>query len=145
LYSDYQKFGDKVFPHLVRCYDDGKPTLELRVLELDVANNFGPDLFARPDGALETENCQGFPKPPKAVYTPDPAPPRRETPKDPVVLLLKVGEDGKPREIKVARSVDKAFDSAAMDAVRRWRFEPAMCEGKPIETQINVEITFRVQ
>jgi len=144
LYREYQKFGDKIFPRLVRCYDDGKPTLELRVVELTIAGNLGAELFARPDGAQETANCQGFTKAPKAVYTPDPAPPRRENPNRPVVLWMKVGQDGKPRDIKVARSIDKAFDSAAIDAVRRWKFEPATCDGKPIESQINVEVAFRV-
>jgi periplasmic protein TonB len=55
-----------------------------------------------------------------------------------------LGQDGKPRDIKVARSIDKAFDGAAMDAVRRWKFEPATCDGAPVETQINVEVVFRV-
>jgi outer membrane biosynthesis protein TonB len=28
--------------------------------------------------------------------------------------------------------------------VKRWRFEPAMKDGKPIATQINVEVNFRL-
>ena len=143
-YNDYQKFGEKTFPRLVRCFDDGKLRSEIRVIELNTPDKLGAELFAQPDGAQEAMNCQGVPKAPKPVYTPDPVLPRKENPSNPVVLWVRLGKDGKPQDLRVVRSIDKAFDSAAVDAVRRRKFEPAKCEGEPIETQTNVEVVFRV-
>jgi TonB family protein len=144
LYHEYQKFGDKIFPRLVRCFDDAKPTLEVRIVELNVAENLGDALFARPDGARETANCPDSPKLPKVIYQPDPAfPIGEEPPKRPVVLRLTVGLDGRPQDIEVAESVNKAFDSYAVSAVRRWKFEPATCRGLPVEIPIEVEFSFR--
>jgi TonB family protein len=57
---------------------------------------------------------------------------------------LLVEADGKTRDLRVVRSVDEAFDHAAVEAVRKWRFKPATCDGVPIATQINVSVTFRV-
>jgi len=47
------------------------------------------------------------------------------------------------QDVSVVRSKDKALDSAAINAVRRWKFRPATCNGSPVATQINVEVVFR--
>jgi TonB family protein len=144
-YSEYQDFGGKMFPRLVRCFSGSKLASEIRVTELSKSNDFGAELFVEPDGAQETVNCQLVPKAPKPIFTPGPTLPRRENPAHPVVLRVVVGKDGKPRDMSVVRSIDKAFDGAAMDAVRRWKFEPAKCGAEPMEATINVQVEFRVQ
>ena len=55
-----------------------------------------------------------------------------------------VGPDGHPRDVKVARSLGMGLDQKAIDAVKRWKFEPAMKDGKPVAVQINVEVNFRL-
>ena len=144
-YGDYQTFGEKTFPRIVRCFDDGKLKLEMRVVELHMTNSLSAELFAPLDGAKETFNCQGIMKPPRPVSTPDPVPPRRENPEHPVELLVTVGKDGTPQDIKVVRSIDEAFDSAAMTTVRRWRFEPGRCDSEPVEVEVRVTIQFNIR
>ena len=34
------------------------------------------------------------------------------------------------------------LDENAIEAVKQWRFEPAMKDGKPVAVEINVEVTF---
>ena len=36
------------------------------------------------------------------------------------------------------------LDEKAVEAIRRWRFEPARKDGVPVAVQINVEINFRL-
>jgi protein TonB len=55
-----------------------------------------------------------------------------------------LGPDGKPRDIKVARALGMGLDEKAIEAVRNWKFEPAMKDGKPVSVQINVEVNFRL-
>jgi TonB family protein len=45
---------------------------------------------------------------------------------------------------KVARSLGMGLDQKAIEAVRQWKFEPAMKDGRPVAVQINVEVNFRL-
>ncbi len=144
-YGEYQKFGERSFPRVVRCFDGGTLKSEIRVLDLSVLNNSKPELFTQPVGAEESVNCIGPLNAPKPVYDPDPKSPRPEGFANPVALGLTVGKDGIPRDIKVLRSIDKDFDKAAVDAVRGWKFEPGNCDGNPVETQIGAQIKFELK
>ena len=84
---------------------------------------------------------------PKAVYTPDPEyseEARKAKFQGTCVLWLIVGPDGHPRDIKVARNLGMGLDEKAIQAVKNWKFEPAMKDGKPVAVQINVEVSFRL-
>jgi len=142
-YQDYLRFGERMFPRTIRCLQDHVPVLEQTVVELVAQPAPDAALFGPLTGGTESANCTGV-KPPTAVYTPAPVPPKFTNPEHPVVLWLIVGTDGAPRDIKVARSVDKAFDGAALEAVQRWKFKPATCDGEPFEVQINVNVNFQV-
>ena len=84
---------------------------------------------------------------PKAIYAPDPEyseEARKVKHMGTVVLWLVVGPDGKPRDIKVLRTLGLGLDEKAIEAVRNWRFEPAMKDNKPVAVQINVEVNFHL-
>src|SRR6516225_4937151 len=84
---------------------------------------------------------------PRALETPDPEyseEARKAKYQGVVVLWLIVGPDGKPRDIRVTRPLGMGLDQKAIEAVNRWRFEPAMKDGKPVAVQINVEVNFRL-
>jgi TonB family protein len=84
---------------------------------------------------------------PKVISSPDPEYPeeaRRQGIEGAVRLWLIVDDQGRPREIKVAKQVGYGFDQEAVRAVREWRFKPAMKDGKPVAVQINVEVNFRL-
>ncbi|MGD1213734.1 MAG: energy transducer TonB [Terriglobales bacterium] len=84
---------------------------------------------------------------PKAIYAPDPEyseEARKVKHMGTVVLWLVVGPDGKPRDIRVLRTLGLGLDEKAIEAVRTWRFEPAMKDGRPVAVQINVEVNFHL-
>lgn len=84
---------------------------------------------------------------PKAIYSPDPEyseEARKVKHMGTVVLWLVVGPDGKPRDIKVLRTLGLGLDEKAIEAVKNWRFDPAMKDGKPVAVQINVEVNFHL-
>ncbi len=60
------------------------------------------------------------------------------------VLWLVVGTDGIPRDIRVARSIGMGLDEKAIEAIKRWTFQPALKDGQPVAVQINVEVSFRL-
>ncbi|MBZ5646731.1 MAG: energy transducer TonB [Acidobacteriia bacterium] len=84
---------------------------------------------------------------PRAIATPDPeySEEARKAKYQGVVLLwLVVGPDGRPHDIRVSRSLGMGLDQKAVEAVKQWKFEPAMKDGRPVAVQINVEVNFRL-
>ena len=61
-----------------------------------------------------------------------------------VVLWMVVDESGGVRDVRVQRALGAGLDDKAVDAVRRWRFDPATLNGNPVAVQINVEVNFRL-
>ena len=59
-----------------------------------------------------------------------------------VVLTVLVDEGGTVRDAAIAEGGGPPFDSAALAAVKRWRFRPALMDGKPIASRIRVSFAF---
>jgi len=84
---------------------------------------------------------------PRTTYAPDPEyseEARKAKYQGTVVLYLIVSPDGHPRDMRIIRSLGMGLDEKALEAVRTWRFEPAMKDGRPVSVQINVEVSFRL-
>jgi periplasmic protein TonB len=84
---------------------------------------------------------------PQAISAPDPdytEEARRAKKQGTCVLWLIVDAAGRPRDIKVVRGLGLGLDAKAMEAVRQWRFQPALKDGKPVDVQISVEVEFHL-
>jgi len=84
---------------------------------------------------------------PRVSYSPDPEysdEARRAKYQGTCVLSLIVGPDGLPQDIRVARSLGMGLDEKAIEAVKQWRFQPALKDGKPVAVAINIEVQFRL-
>jgi len=85
--------------------------------------------------------------PPKVLYDPDPDysdAARKAKYQGTVVLWVVVGADGRPHEISVRRSLGMGLDEKAVEAVRRWKFDPAKKDGQAVAVQISIEVNFRL-
>jgi len=84
---------------------------------------------------------------PRAIYSPEPEyseEARRVKYQAVAVLQVVVDAQGRPRDIRVARSAGMGLDEKAMEAVRQWRFEPGTKDGRPVAVVVNVEVNFRL-
>ncbi|HKS81830.1 MAG TPA: TonB family protein [Candidatus Acidoferrales bacterium] len=54
-----------------------------------------------------------------------------------------IGKDGAVRRVNVV-SGDPVLGVAASEAIREWRYTPTLLDGKPIETEAEVTVTFRL-
>jgi TonB family protein len=59
-----------------------------------------------------------------------------------VVLKITVEKDGSVSDASVLQAGGDGFDEAALAAVKRWRFTPALKEGKPVRARIQVPFHF---
>ena len=61
-----------------------------------------------------------------------------------VLLSIVVDANGLPRDIHVVRPLGLGLDEKAIEAVMRWRFRAGMKGGRPVATQAQVEVNFRL-
>ena len=54
-----------------------------------------------------------------------------------------ISDTGYVCSAQVAASDDKLLNDEAVETVRKWHFDPAMRDGKPVAVAITVEVNFR--
>jgi TonB family protein len=84
---------------------------------------------------------------PEPVSTPDPEyteQARMAKTQGTCILWLIVDDQGHPRDIRVVRGLGMGLDAKAIEAVKQWKFQPAMKDGRPVNVQISVEVGFKL-
>jgi periplasmic protein TonB len=84
---------------------------------------------------------------PRAILTPDPQyteEARKAKTQGTCILWLIVDAEGHPRDIRVVHGLGYGLEAKAIEAVKQWRFEPALKDGRPVNVQISVEVAFRL-
>jgi TonB family protein len=61
-----------------------------------------------------------------------------------VILATDIDENGDVTDARVLKGLPDGLDQAAIDAVRQWKFRPAMKDGKPVAVTFNLTINFRL-
>jgi periplasmic protein TonB len=61
-----------------------------------------------------------------------------------VLVNLWVDTQGNPSHVHVIRGVGMGLDEKAAEAVKQYRFRPAMENGKPVLVELNVEVNFQI-
>ena len=83
---------------------------------------------------------------PRAVYQPAPEYPaalRKQKIDGTVHVLFMVDRTGRVDSPLVQKSTNPAFEPAALQAVKRWRFEPGKRNGEAVVFRMRVPITFK--
>ena len=61
-----------------------------------------------------------------------------------VLVNLWVDTSGNPSHVRVIRGVGMGLDEKAIEAVRQYKFRPAMENGKPVLVELNIEVNFQI-
>jgi protein TonB len=110
-----------------------------------VGPSHGPGVGPGP-GGIYIAGVKGVTAP-RVIYNPEPGfsdEARKAKAQGRVVLLLVVGPDGHTHDLRVQNSLGMGLDEKALEAVRMWRFLPAMLNGQPVAAQIAVEVDFHL-
>ncbi|MBN1515005.1 energy transducer TonB [Candidatus Sumerlaeota bacterium] len=81
---------------------------------------------------------------PRVVYQPGPMigkAVRKKAPGTAYIVFI-VNKDGRVENPIVQKSTDSVFNKPALDAVKKWKFEPGQRNGKPVRFRMRVPITF---
>jgi TonB family protein len=99
-----------------------------------------------PDGERAYKVGRGITAP-KALHAPDPSydeRARQDKLQGTVVLSLIIDTLGRPSTLVITRPLGEGLDEKAVEAVRKWKFEPATFHGAAVPVSINVEVNFRL-
>jgi TonB family protein len=143
-FSEFDKFGSKQFPRVLRVSYRGQQTIEARLDELLQPAKLDPADFQPPAGAVERMVCDN-PTGGKLV--------RQVVPRYPTfaimahrqgitVLYALIGKDGSVNNLHVIESAGQTLDQSAIAAVRQWVYSPYMCKGSPIEVEREISVSF---
>ncbi|HEY9126236.1 MAG TPA: energy transducer TonB [Acidobacteriaceae bacterium] len=110
-------------------------------------NGFGPGTGGNVGGGLrQVGNGVSEPKLVSYVEAEFSDEARRAKYEGTVVISLIVDAQGNPQNIRVARSLGMGLDEKAIEAVRQYKFKPAVdaSTGKPVPVPISVQVNFRL-
>ncbi len=105
----------------------------------------GPASGAMAGGPEEIFSLPELDQQPRALFQAAPLYPfelRRKNVEGTVYVLFVVDQEGRVVNPTVERSTHHAFEKPAIDAVRQWKFEPAVRNGKPVQARLRVPIRF---
>jgi TonB family protein len=59
------------------------------------------------------------------------------------LVSLVVNSDGLPENVNIVKSLAPDFDQSAVQAVRQYKFKPAIYKGKPVPVALKIEVNFK--
>ncbi len=84
---------------------------------------------------------------PKIIFSVDPEfsdEARRAKYQGVVVISLIVDAQGNPQHVRVVRQLGMGLDEKAVEAVKQYKFKPALMQGKAVPVEINIEVNFQL-
>jgi periplasmic protein TonB len=84
---------------------------------------------------------------PILIYAPDPEfsdEARRAKYQGICVVGLIVDIQGNPQRVHIVRPLGMGLDEKALEAVRQYKFKPAMFKGRPVPVEVDIEVNFRI-
>ncbi|HET9100182.1 MAG TPA: energy transducer TonB, partial [Acidobacteriaceae bacterium] len=61
-----------------------------------------------------------------------------------VVVSFTVDHNGIPANVAVDKSLRPDFDQSAIQAVKQYRFKPALLHGHPVEYPLTIDVDFQM-
>lgn len=108
-------------------------------------NGYGPGQGGGTGGGLY--HVGGGVGAPQLIYSVDPEfsdEARRAKYQGVCLVQIVVDAQGNVQRAKVLRALGMGLDEKAIEAVKQYRFKPAMLQGKPVPVEVNVEVNFRI-
>ena len=62
-----------------------------------------------------------------------------------VIVQAIIDKQGNVTDVKLLKGLGMGLDQAAMEAMKKWKFEPATLNGKPVSVYYNLTVNFRLQ
>jgi TonB family protein len=136
--------GAKLFPRFLSYVINGKPLVEVEVIEIKTPEQFPSSAFEPPVGAVLKPGCMNpahgsLVKKVNPLYPPGE---RQSRVQGTVAMDALLGTDGLLHDLRIVSGVSSGLNKASLDAVKQWRYDPYTCNGIPTEVETTVQVNF---
>jgi TonB-like protein len=145
-FLDFTKAGEHSYPQQVQVLK--KPLAPFKISHIIIQPG-KPDeaTFQPPAGALEFGSCKDM-KEPKDVSTPEPEftqAARRAHANALVFLYAIIDKNGKVVFVRALQNDDYGLAAESERTIKGWVFQPASCDGHPVDTEMALEVEFTIR
>lgn len=144
LFSDYQAFAGQQFPTRIQYFESGALEFEAHISKV-VKARFAQDFFNSPPGAPSVPTCLDL-QPAILVKHVDPSYSglmKMAHLQGEVRIAATIDSEGKLTNMKVVRG-HPFMAQAALEALKDWRYIPALCASGPVESDTEIEVWFHM-
>ncbi len=131
-------------PEPIRLPEEIQPEIDIPDTDIIFGIPEGPPA-AEPEGPIRVG---GDVKPPEKLVAPSPQYTeiaRKARIQGVVIVEAIIDKEGSVTNVKILKGLPMGLDSAAADAVQKWKFKPATLNGKPVAVIYNLTVNFRLQ
>jgi hypothetical protein len=145
-FSNYSEVDGHLFPKKITVLLElaTKETPILTVEDIQVIKaQFAPTAFVVPPHAMEFDTCENK-QPAKPLQTPrpefSPMAARRNAAVSPTIHVYGIiDKDGNLQNVKML-TTDAELQQPILEALKKWRYTPAMCGASPVASEKEIEI-----
>jgi TonB family protein len=131
-------------PEPIRLVDEIEPEVDLPDTDIVFDIPEGPPP-AEPEGPIMVG---GDVKPPVKVSAPPPQYTeiaRKARIQGVVIVQAIIDKEGNVTNVKVLKGLPMGLDQAAVEAIKKWKFQPSTLNGKPVSVYYNLTVNFQLQ
>jgi protein TonB len=146
-YGLFTSVAGRLVPFEVRAFHDHEVIASEQILKMEKANEAPAASFAVPANSEFWAQCEHM-QAPKLTYHPEPEYPvaaRRMGKQGAVRLYAVIETDGSVSHLRVIQTPGIALSEASVDAVRRWRYQPAMCGQTPVRLETYIDVIYSLR
>jgi protein TonB len=132
-------------PEPIRLPEEIEPEVDLPETDVIFDIPEGPPPSPEPEGPIQVG---GDVVPPEKTFNPQPQYTeiaRKARLQGVVIVQAIIDKQGTVTNVKVLKGLGMGLDQAAVEAIKKWKFEPATLNGKPVAVYYNLTVNFRLQ
>lgn len=126
----------------IGCVNNQKSSTQSETPEVEVSKYHVVLPQSKPSSQKDAETRDPILISQPPIYPPNPNEPRIQ---GTVILRLTVSAAGDVIDAKIKKSLHPVLDKKLLEAVRGWKYKPALQNGKPIKANIDVPITLKIE
>ena len=145
--AEFAPIGSKIFPRSISLAKDGSRIVEIHITRFEAGQEFSPDRFVPPAGAVSGDGCMN---PLRGAKIKDVTPVYPQMAKiahiqGVVATEALIDKNGAFQNLRIVSSDNPLLSQSALDAVKQWRYQPATCNGRPVDTEAVIEVRYWLQ